>query len=162
LRKTLHRRTRLAGRATASRASTPDRRPGTPARDTRAARRSASCRRARRPDSRAGCPARRPRPPGRAARRSATATQRATGRSPSHGAMRFPRALAFSCSGPRWSAAAALVIVGHVRSHLLLETPSVAVLCVDHDAPAAAIEEEVCDHYCVNFVEAGEFGLGAG
>jgi AraC-like DNA-binding protein len=48
-----------------------------------------------------------------------------------------------------------------IRSRALLETPSVIVALSDHGGEAVppGLEEEICDHYCVNFVESGEFGL---
>jgi len=51
-----------------------------------------------------------------------------------------------------------------IRSRALLETPSVIVALSDHggEAVPAGLEEEICDHYCVNFVESGEFGLAVG
>jgi len=46
----------------------------------------------------------------------------------------------------------------------LLETPSVLVSRFDHGGGPvpAGTAEEVCDHYCINFVDSGEFGLGIG
>ena len=46
----------------------------------------------------------------------------------------------------------------------LLETPSVVVSRFDHGGGPvpAGTAEEFCDHYCINFVDSGEFGLGIG
>jgi AraC-like DNA-binding protein len=51
-----------------------------------------------------------------------------------------------------------------MQASTLLETSAVIVSRVDHGEPPvpAAVEEEVCDHYCINFVDAGEFALGVG
>ena len=51
-----------------------------------------------------------------------------------------------------------------MRNCQLFATPVVAVSTSDHgsEVPPVAPEEELCDHYCVNFVESGEFGLGVG
>jgi AraC-like DNA-binding protein len=51
-----------------------------------------------------------------------------------------------------------------MRLQTLLETPSVVISGFDHGAGTvpAGTEEEICDHYCINFVESGEFGLGVG
>ena len=49
-----------------------------------------------------------------------------------------------------------------MRVDCLLHAPDVSVFRVDHAAEhvPAATEEEPCDHFGVNFVIAGEFGLG--
>jgi AraC-like DNA-binding protein len=50
------------------------------------------------------------------------------------------------------------------RVQTLLDGPGVVVSRFDHGegpVPAGA-EEEVCEHCCINFVDSGEFGLGAG
>jgi AraC family transcriptional regulator len=46
----------------------------------------------------------------------------------------------------------------------LLESPGVVVSRFDHGSGPVlrGPEEEVCDHYCINFVDSGEFGLGVG
>jgi AraC-like DNA-binding protein len=51
-----------------------------------------------------------------------------------------------------------------MRSSPLFATSAVVVSRSDHGGkvPPVAAEEELCDHYCVNFVESGEFGLGVG
>src|SRR5438132_1079743 len=79
----------------------------------------------------------------------------------------FARTLAVSCSDRRWSRLVALAIVrnmGSTRLQTLLETPSVVVSRFDHGAGPvpAGTAEEACDHYCINFVDSGEFGLGVG
>jgi AraC-like DNA-binding protein len=54
--------------------------------------------------------------------------------------------------------------MGSVHVRTILETPSLVVSRFDHGAdpvPAGAVEE-VCDHYCINFVDSGEFGLRFG
>jgi len=52
--------------------------------------------------------------------------------------------------------------MARIFSSEVFATPALVVSRSDHGAeiPPAAAEEEVCDHYCVNFVECGEFGLG--
>jgi hypothetical protein len=52
--------------------------------------------------------------------------------------------------------------VATMRSCQVFATPALAVSISDHggEVPPVAAEEERCDHYCVNFVESGEFGLG--
>jgi AraC family transcriptional regulator len=54
--------------------------------------------------------------------------------------------------------------MGSLRSQTLLETPSAVVARFDHGTGPvlAGVEEDVCDHYCINFVDSGEFGLGVG
>jgi AraC family transcriptional regulator len=51
-----------------------------------------------------------------------------------------------------------------MRRSQVFATPALAVSISDHggELPPVAAEEERCDHYCVNFVESGEFGLGVG
>jgi AraC-like DNA-binding protein len=50
------------------------------------------------------------------------------------------------------------------HAHTLFETPALVISRFEHGADPIPLraEEERCDHYCVNFVESGEFGLSAG
>jgi AraC-like DNA-binding protein len=54
--------------------------------------------------------------------------------------------------------------MGAMQSRTLVSTDAVIVSRVHHgeEPVCKTAEEEVCDHYCVNFVESGEFGLAVG
>jgi AraC-like DNA-binding protein len=49
-----------------------------------------------------------------------------------------------------------------MRNTRVFATAMVGVSTSDHggEVPPVGAQEELCDHYCVNFVESGEFGLG--